>query len=97
MCPFYGFNSALLDTNGNGCPWIGDHSSCKMEIEGLRPNWEICDYKESEQVKIRLPDLLVRERIFPEELRPLRDPAWDGISFYYWYNHIISGTPLFPE
>jgi hypothetical protein len=96
-CPFYGFNSALMDTKGNGCFWAGDHTPCKMEMNELRPNWENCLYKESEQTKRNLPELLATGRIFSQELKPMRADEWDGISFYYWYHYITSGTPLFPE
>jgi hypothetical protein len=98
-CPFYGFAEIygwFRDSRGNECALVEGHTPCRMEMEGKKPVWYNCPAS-TEQSFSDFEKSLAGLRIFPNELWPLGEAKWEGISLKAWYDYITLGKPLFSE
>lgn len=97
-CPFYGFHyvdrmNAFIDSMGNQCPLVRNaYAPCRMEIKGEMPDWERCQYNNSDSLQ-ELSNIIQNANVFRDkeecgfgEMRP--------IQLKDWMSHIIRGTPL---
>ena len=69
-CPFYGYHFSeraglLLDNGGNQCGLITDgYSPCRMEIDGLRVDWNVCPLNNRENSE-RFNRMLENSSVLP--------------------------------
>jgi len=88
LCPFYGFHfngEFMKDTRGNQCALMEGNYPCQMEIDGRKPNWNICsvnteDYRED-------LESIAEIQTFPREFADGKE--WSGISLRDWRDYIL--------